>query len=258
MLLEGVDLEMHDAAVRPADLLGGEIDGDRSVGAARGVVHQLLQILRRHHDRQDAVLEAVVVENVGLRVVTLKATETADLVLTVGDGTAMIKEGAGWVAGATSIPLYAGVPVEEGFSYGFTCQVFSQVGGITATPYLLWFDMGGQPTDLLSKTTGNPVSPASQAWTEIIAQGTAPEDAVYMVPAIKFATRPASTNTVYSPFLDIAGATAYLLSAAGKSVAVVPPDNYLTMGDPGEVIGAPDPTVPFEGYVLGEPPEETV
>ena len=35
------------------------------IGAALGIVHQLVDLLARQHDRQDAVLEAVVVEDVG-------------------------------------------------------------------------------------------------------------------------------------------------------------------------------------------------
>src|SRR5688572_18339671 len=65
MFLVRVDVETHDAAVRPADLLGRQVDGDRRIGAARGVVHELFQVLRRDDDRQDAVLKAVVVKNVG-------------------------------------------------------------------------------------------------------------------------------------------------------------------------------------------------
>src|SRR5262245_62105664 len=64
VLAERIDLELHLAAVRPADFLRLEIDGERRVGAALGIVEQLLQILRRNLDRQNAVLETVVVENV--------------------------------------------------------------------------------------------------------------------------------------------------------------------------------------------------
>ncbi len=65
MLAEGVDLELDDAAVGAADFLRREIDRQRRVGAAPRVVHQFLQIVRRNLDRQNAVLEAIVVENVG-------------------------------------------------------------------------------------------------------------------------------------------------------------------------------------------------
>ena len=49
----------------PRDLLLLEVDRDDGVGAAARIVHQLVDVLLRQHDRQDAVLEAVVVEDVG-------------------------------------------------------------------------------------------------------------------------------------------------------------------------------------------------
>src|SRR5882757_3270870 len=65
VLAEGVDLEMHRAAVGTLDLLLLEVDLDDGIGAAARIVHQLGDDLLRHPDRQDAVLEAVVVEDVG-------------------------------------------------------------------------------------------------------------------------------------------------------------------------------------------------
>src|SRR6266851_9065573 len=67
MLAVRVDLELDHAAVRTADFLLREIDAERRIGAAVGVVEQFLQILRRDLDRQHAVLEAVVVEDVAER-----------------------------------------------------------------------------------------------------------------------------------------------------------------------------------------------
>jgi hypothetical protein len=64
VLLERVDLEGDRAAVRPGDLLFRQVDRQRGVGAALGVVHQLLEVFLGDLDRQDAVLEAVVVEDV--------------------------------------------------------------------------------------------------------------------------------------------------------------------------------------------------
>src|SRR3546814_1099795 len=61
----GIDVEGDGAAVRPGDLLLLQIDGDDGVGAARGVVHQQIHLLLRQNDGQNAVLEAVVVEDVG-------------------------------------------------------------------------------------------------------------------------------------------------------------------------------------------------
>src|SRR6266851_616504 len=65
MLAEGVDREMHGAAVGSLDLLLLEVDLDDGIGAAARIVHQLGDDLLWHPDRQDAVLEAVVVEDVG-------------------------------------------------------------------------------------------------------------------------------------------------------------------------------------------------
>src|SRR6185437_5120488 len=59
-----VDLELDHAAVRPVDFLLLQIDRERGVGAALGVVEQLLQIVGADSDRQHAVLETVVVEDV--------------------------------------------------------------------------------------------------------------------------------------------------------------------------------------------------
>src|SRR5216684_1662928 len=65
VLAERVDVEFDDAAIGPGDRLAGEIDSEPGVGALLGVVHQLVDDLLRQPDRQDAVLEAVVVEDVG-------------------------------------------------------------------------------------------------------------------------------------------------------------------------------------------------
>ena len=42
-----IDVELHHAAVGPADFLLLQVDRERGVGAALGVVEQLLQVLRR-------------------------------------------------------------------------------------------------------------------------------------------------------------------------------------------------------------------
>ena len=65
MLAERVDLEGDLAAVGAGDGLGFQIDGQAGIGAALGVVHQEFELLGRHLDGQNAVLEAVVVEDVG-------------------------------------------------------------------------------------------------------------------------------------------------------------------------------------------------
>ena len=64
LLAEGVDLELDDAAVGTADLLRRQIDRQRRVGAALGVVHELGKVFARDLDGQNAVLEAVVIKDV--------------------------------------------------------------------------------------------------------------------------------------------------------------------------------------------------
>src|SRR6185437_1567703 len=64
VLAEGVDLEFHRAAVRPANFLIGQIDRQRRIGAALGVVEQFVEVVLADADRQNAVLEAVIVEDV--------------------------------------------------------------------------------------------------------------------------------------------------------------------------------------------------
>src|SRR5258706_9239253 len=63
LLAEGIDVELDAAAVWPANLLLLEIDADDGIGAALGIVHQFVDLGLRESDRQDAVLEAVVVED---------------------------------------------------------------------------------------------------------------------------------------------------------------------------------------------------
>src|SRR6266446_592685 len=65
LLAEGIDFEFEAASVGAADFLLLEIDADDGIGAAFRVVHQFVDIGLRQHDRQNAVLEAVVVEDVG-------------------------------------------------------------------------------------------------------------------------------------------------------------------------------------------------
>ena len=47
MLAVRIDLELDHAAVGAADFLLFQIDGQRRIGAALGIVEQLLQIFRR-------------------------------------------------------------------------------------------------------------------------------------------------------------------------------------------------------------------
>src|SRR5690606_10938692 len=67
MALEVVEVEGNRAAIGTVNFLGFEIDGEGCIGAARSVVHQLVQLFLSDLDRQDAVPEAVIVEDVGER-----------------------------------------------------------------------------------------------------------------------------------------------------------------------------------------------
>ena len=62
---EFIDLELYRTAVRTLDLQLFQVDRDDGVGAALGIVHQLVHDLLRQHDRQDAVLETVAIKDVG-------------------------------------------------------------------------------------------------------------------------------------------------------------------------------------------------
>ena len=62
--LERVDLEIKNFAVGRIDLLVLQIDYDSRVGSFVCMRHELVYIGLRKRDRQDAVLEAIIVENV--------------------------------------------------------------------------------------------------------------------------------------------------------------------------------------------------
>ncbi len=65
MFAEGIYVELDHTAVWSADFLRHQINCDCGIGAASGVVHEQLQLVRRYDNRQNAVLETVVVEDVG-------------------------------------------------------------------------------------------------------------------------------------------------------------------------------------------------
>src|ERR1700722_8903383 len=67
VLAEGIDLEFYGAAIGSADFLAGQIDRQRRVGTAFGIVEQFVEVVLGDADRQNAVLETVVVEDVAER-----------------------------------------------------------------------------------------------------------------------------------------------------------------------------------------------
>src|ERR1700749_543676 len=65
LLAERIDVELDGAAIGAANLLRFQVDGDDGVGTTFGVIHQLVDVGLRQLDRQDAVLEAVAIKDVG-------------------------------------------------------------------------------------------------------------------------------------------------------------------------------------------------
>src|SRR5690606_36584148 len=60
-----VDVETNRATVGAGNFLGFEVDCQDGIGTARVISHQLVQVVLVDDDRQDAVLETVIVEDVG-------------------------------------------------------------------------------------------------------------------------------------------------------------------------------------------------
>src|SRR5487761_134250 len=65
LLAELIDFKMHDLAIGARDGLARQVDGEPRIRTLAGVVHQMRHGLSRQRDRQNAVLEAVAVEDVG-------------------------------------------------------------------------------------------------------------------------------------------------------------------------------------------------
>src|SRR5208283_6003701 len=65
VLPERVDIEADHTAIGAANFLGFEIDRERRIGAAPGVVHEFGEVCAGNNDRQNAVLEAIVIKNIG-------------------------------------------------------------------------------------------------------------------------------------------------------------------------------------------------
>ena len=180
---------------------------------------------------------------------TALADATTALVIACGDSKTTTTE---------ATPLMTGVPVYPGAGYGFSCQLRSQ-GVLTFTPGIMWFDKDGQPSDLLSTSTTPAGSLTANTWVDVLVEGIAPEGAVYMIPYIFFENRPAAVGGVVQ-LIYIAGSMVFGLGASGN-VTTTAPDRYLTMGDPGETIGAADPGQPdYKPFLLGSPerPQEGV
>lgn len=156
--------------------------------------------------------------------------------------TAWLVNGASRYGADTHNPIYTSVPVEPGFIYGFSFQLKSEQTNVVVTPMLLWYSATGV---YISATTATPVSPGNANFHEYIATGQAPAGATYVAAAFTLSSRASgAADPTWSYKQWLTGAMVYSLGS-GLGVSLVPPDDFLTLGDAGELLGGDS--------VLGEP-----
>ena len=187
----------------------------------------------------------------------IKASVTGDILATCGCGwiqppVLLLPEGTRNQPGEY-IPLTNGIPVEESAVYGFAAYLRNDVAGTSSRVEILWFDASGQPTGYISQLEGTPVGGSPGTFTRFAVSDTAPEGAVFMVPAIHIHSRPTT-----AAYVDMTGAMVYLLVPAGAGFKVTPPDRLLTLGEANETLGVPPKPgdANWQGYVLGSPIEK--
>jgi hypothetical protein len=145
-------------------------------------------------------------------------------------------------------PIRGGIPVDRLMSYGFSVWILSALLPTAVQISLLWFD----GDEALLAASSAPITSVSLAnnWQEfsIGTMFAPPEGAVYVCPYILFDTRTGSgAYPVTSPPLYIAGAMVYAQETIGEAIGP-PPNRYLTIGDPGEVLGS---SLTFKGTLTG-------
>lgn len=190
-----------------------------------------------------------------MRVWSSFADATTGLMVTVGDGLQYPDYNAIDLSkGVEKLPKSYGIPVEPLSIYGFAVSVKTALAPVTVQAVLLWFDQAGEPYQMLSSVLSAPLGVADTNWHDVFIEGAAPANAVFMVPGVLFTSRVAGAGPTNSPYLYIAGAMAYFVGGSSATL-VIPPDRYLTMGDPGELIGPADPSghPTFQPFVLGSP-----
>lgn len=202
-----------------------------------------------------------------MRAYTAKANETTSFLILCGDsriredGNPLLVDPApDTVPAVTSayrnaIPLEMGISVITGYPYGLSAYIQAPEKDIAVQMCIVWIGPSGDPKDVVATTFGTSVGSAGTAWKRYICQGIAPaatstaREARYMIPGIYITNRIAHTTTVRSAGIHIAGVMAYLLGKQDTAVAITPPDRYLTVGDPGELMGMSK--TGFEGYIIG-------
>lgn len=184
-----------------------------------------------------------------MRIETPKANETANLGIACGDGIITAHPDV------AILPINTAIPVRFGSSYGLSVYVQAEVMPITVQPCILWFDKDGQPSDIVSTALGNPVGISTPGWKRFVVESSVPSASViYLVPYIEITARTAGSFPTRSPYIYVGGVMIYELPIDLGGVTIAP-DRYLTLGDPGELIGGVDaaghPT--FDPFLLGAP-----
>lgn len=194
-----------------------------------------------------------------MKVWTSLADATAKVLITCGDGLQYPGNTTNLALGVELLPKTHGIPVQAQSSYGFSVSVKVSAPSLSAQVGLLWFGQDGEPYNLLASVFSDigVGSVSDLNWHDLYIEGKAPAKAMFVVPALLFTARVAGPGPTDSPYIYVAGAMVYYVGGAGAPL-VVPPDRYLTMGDPGELIGAADAAghPSFDPYILGNPEQK--
>jgi hypothetical protein len=207
-----------------------------------------------------------------MRVYTPKANETASLLVAVGDSRirldpdTVLKPTDDTVPPATTeyrdaLPVGTGISITAGRPYGFSVWVQAPEKDVTIQAVMIWIGPSGEAEEVLDVSLGLSAGSLGTAWKQYTVTGQAPvaagvvPEARYLVPAIYIFGRTAHTLVNRSAAIDVAGAMVYVLGDENAVVSVTPPDQYLTLGDPVEKLGAPKSG--FEGFVIGSPQRKT-
>jgi hypothetical protein len=188
-----------------------------------------------------------------MRIRTLPADATGDITIACGDDV--------WCAdpadtGTEYLPLNRGIPTNPGVSYTFAADVKATKTPLIVELSLVFFNKGGQPSDLEDSITATAESLSDTAWHTLKIELQTPLESGFVVPVIKFTNRLSDVGP-WSPPIYVAAVMIYKTGEAGED-AVPPPDHFLTLGDASETIGAIKPGDPsFVPFVLGTPRSAT-
>lgn len=204
-----------------------------------------------------------------MRMWTSKADATSNVLITCGDGIAqdydvgvpLDRSDDVFQGIRTLYPRYAGIPVVPKEIYSFSVQIKIDLAPVQVRLMIMWFSVEGDSQNFISASEPGPGPVNDTNWhTFTPAQGIAPANAAYAVPAVYFGSRLAGSDANYSPYIYLCAAQ---FSRIGTSATVTAssPDRYLTLTGPGEPpgqagaepIGPQTDVPPFEGYLIGDP-----